>query len=165
MSSYDKFKKDLKIGEVGERLIAKYLNEKGYKILGFNNDMDYDVLIENKNGSKITLEIKCDRYELYKGITNNMFLEINCNGKKSGILGTKADYFIYFYPEWELAYMIKVKDVIELIRYGYRTEMSGDDGKVTGVLINRFEFEDYFKIFSIKRDSIWDRIKVGKNDF
>lgn len=157
MNYSKKFKEDLKWGEIGEKIIAKYLKERGYKILDFNKNMDYDLKVE-KNGLIKTIEIKTDRYEYFKGeTTNNMFLEIECNGKKSGIKGTKADYFIYFYPDHEKAYLISISDVNKLLNFARRSSCSGDGGKVLGYIINRFEFEEYFKILNIPKHKIWDK--------
>lgn len=164
MSNEKKFKKDLKTGIVGEKLIAKYMKEKGYKIINYCINMDYDIMIEDKNGLRITLEVKTDRYELYNGITNNMFLEVKCNGKRSGISGTKADIFVYFYPEHELAYFIRVDEVRKLANYGRRTTMSGDGGLVTGYLINRFDYEHMFKVVKIERHHIWDKVYQAESE-
>jgi hypothetical protein len=119
--------------------------------------MDYDLKVE-KDGFVKTIEIKTDRYEYFKGVTtNNMFLEIECNGKKSGIKGTKADYFIYFYPDHELMYLIRMDKVRELLNYGRRSAFSGDGGRVIGYVINRFDFEDKFSIINITKHKIWDK--------
>jgi hypothetical protein len=156
MNYSSKFYRDLKYGEIGEKIISSYLIDKGYNILNFNKDKDYDIKVE-KNGIIKTLEIKTDRYEFFKNKkTNNMFIETECNGKKSGVKATKADYLIYFYPDYEVAYLISINNINELLRFGIRSSFSGDGGKVVGYLFNRFEFGKYFKILNIPKDKIWD---------
>lgn len=154
----DKFYKDLKQGDLGEQIIAEEFYKRGWEILEFRKDKLYDIKIK-KNFIEKKLEIKTDRFEFFGKITNNMFLELYCSGKPSGILGSEADYFIYYYPDWELAYKIKMSDVRKLIPYGSRTEFSGDGGRVQGVLINRFEFSDWFKILKIKKDFRWKSLE------
>ena len=110
MSYEQKFRSDLKDGELGEDLVAEFLIKKGYKILERRKDNWWDIKVE-KIGIENTLEIKTDRWEKFNRITNNMFIEVSCSGKDSGIMVTKADYFIYFYPEWELIYIIKCDEL------------------------------------------------------
>lgn len=155
----DKFNKDLEQGELGEQIIAERFFKKGWQILEFRKDKKWDVKMI-KGGVITTLEIKTDRYEYFGGkITNNIFLELYCSGKKSGILGSEADFFIYYFPDWEVAYKIKMTDVRKLIPFGCRTTMSGDGGRVEGILINRFEFADHFKILKIEKDFRWKSLE------
>ena len=159
MLKREKFERDLDDGELGEKLIAKFLQTKGFIIIGFNKNIDYDILT-SKNDKKVLFEVKTDRYEKYKGETGNMFIEVRCNGKMSGIMATKADYFVYFYPEWELAYIIKVDELKELIKRPdlfWRAGGSGDDEKVVGMVCKRNEVKDYFKIYKIEKSELWNK--------
>jgi hypothetical protein len=159
----EKFKTDLKQGEAGEWVIARFLLQKGYKILDMNKTMDYDIKITDGLFDR-TIEVKTDRYEYMKGVkTDNMFLEVSCNDKMSGIRGSKADYFIYYYPDWELAYLISMNKIRKIANYGRRSNQSGDKNKVTGYLINRFEFENEFKIIKIKKDKFWDNLEESED--
>lgn len=154
-----KFRDDLSQGNIGERIIAKWLKSKGYNILSFNDNMDWDIMVE-KDGFKKTIEIKTDRWEYFNDkITDNMFLETRCNGKNSGILGSKADYFIYFYPDHELVYLIRMDEIRKIAQYGCRKAYCADGNKVIGWTINRFEFAHYFKIFNLKKDKVWDKFR------
>ena len=160
MSMNAKWKKDLALGNLGEKVIAKYLRDNhGYKFISMNNTIEYDFILE-KDEEQIQFEVKTDRWEHYTGITtNNMFLEIRCNGKFSGIRATTAKYFIYYFPDHEKAYMIEVKELLRLIQYNQelftRREQSGDGGKVIGYTLNRIKNEKLFTIFDIKKGPYW----------
>lgn len=153
-----KFKEDLKWGQIGERVIAKWLEKyKGFQTIDFGNDNKYDIEMK-KDDKKVLLEVKTDRYEFFKKkITGNIFIETTCSEKLSGIHTTKSDIFVYFFPDLEEAFFIKVKDLKNLIKeYPFRrTNRSGDKGKVTGLLIDREEFRSHFRVEKIKKLPIW----------
>ena len=154
-----KFRKDLIEGQKGERVIAKYLEQNnGLTDIQFNDDIKYDIK-GIKDGKELTFEVKTDRYEHFKGYkTFNMFIEQSCGNKPSGINATQADYFIYYYPDFELFYFIKTEDLRKLIQ---DTDLpikaqSGDNGKVVGVVIHRNLYKKYFTIKRLPKDnSIW----------
>lgn len=156
-----KFNKDLYLGNIGERVISKYLTERhGYKLVEFGNDKCFDIKML-KDGREILFEIKTDRFEKFKNrITNNIFIEISCSGKLSGLHTTESEYFVYFFPDKEQAFFIKTKDLKELIKTpGLKiTEQSGDDGRVKGILMNRIDFKEHFKIIHIPKLKIWDKL-------
>lgn len=154
-----KWTTDLRQGEAGEMVIARLMLQKGYDIVEMNKTMDYDIKITDGFFEK-TLEVKTDRYEYFTGrITDNMFIEVSCNGKLSGVRGSKADYFVYYYPDWEVAYFITREKLLSLIHFGRRASQSGDKGKVVGYLLNRHEFSGEFKIVKIKKDKFWDNLE------
>lgn len=155
MDGEKKWLRDLGKGQVGERVIANFLEGKGFSIKGFNDTKDYDI-ITNKEGKSVTFEIKTDEYETYKGDTGNMFLEIRCSGKSSGIYASIADYFVYYYPQLESAWIIKLELLKEQIKL--RPELQhftygcGDGGRVDGILCKRDEMESVgFKVYKIKK--------------
>lgn len=153
-----KFERSLEIGERGEVKVATdILEKKGFTIKEYNKNMDYDIMVE-KNNKTYLIEVKTDQYEFYNDTTtNNMFFEIKCNGKASGLMGTKADYIFYYFPKHKLVYMIGVPELrliihtIGGINYG-----AGDGGRVVGYLLNRLD-EDVMKHFKI--------YKMEKSDF
>lgn len=155
-----KFKKDLKEGQKGERIIADYLEKNnGLTNITFNNDIKFDIMGE-KDGRTITFEVKTDRYEYFKQYkTFNMFIELSCNNKPSGINATEAEYFIYYYPDLEVFYFISteaLRQMIELYQFPIKTQ-SGDDGKVNGVCIHRNLYKNHFIRKRIPKDKeIWN---------
>jgi hypothetical protein len=159
MSYEKKFRSDLKDGELGEDLVAEFLIGKGYKVLERRKDNWWDIKVE-RIGIETTLEIKTDRWEKFNRITGNMFIEVSCSGKDSGIMVTKADYFIYFYPEWELIYIIKCDKLKELLKERpdlfWRNGSGGDGGRVVAYVCSRHDVKDYFKIVKIKKSIKWN---------
>ena len=159
MNNNIKFKSDLKDGQYGEYVISEFLKTKGFEIIDFNDDYKYDIMTK-LNKRELKFEVKTDRYEFYKKVsTNNLFIETMCSGKFSGIHTTQADYFIYYLPDFEEGYFIKVKDLKELIKTpGLKvTEQSGDDGRVRGILINRKDeyLRGFFKVYTIPKDKFY----------
>jgi len=163
MNLYEMFKKSLKDGELGEKVFALYLKkEKGFDIIGFNEDYKYDILTKYQDKT-ITFEIKTDRYEFLKGVkTDNMFIEVSYNNKPSGLSKTEADIFVYFFPDLEEAYMIKVSELKSLItehpEYFKYATMSGDGNRTRGYLINRYEYSHLFKVYNVPKLKCWERI-------
>lgn len=154
-----KWKQDLSQGQTGERVIAKHF-EDNYSLteILFNDDYKFD--ISGKRGDEIiTFEVKTDRYEFMKEIkTYNMFIEISCNGKPSGISNSKADHFVYYYPDFEEAFIIPMAKLRVLIMMEELklTEQSGDGGKVNGYLIHRNLYRHHFNVIKItKNTEIW----------
>lgn len=144
-----KWLNDLEQGEWGEKIIGNFFMKRGWGVkYNPNKNKYYDLMI--KQGDMIkSLEIKTDRWEFFnKKITNNIFLEVSHRGKPSGIM-SEADYFIYFFPDWNLFYTISMEKARLLANYGVRKSYSGDGGLVVGYTINRFDFSDWFKIQEI----------------
>jgi len=151
----EKFIKDLKKGEAGEGVVANFLQTKGFKIISFNKDINYDIVVE-KNNKLYRVEVKTDEWEFYnKKITNNMFIEVSCSNKPSGIVASKCDIFVYYFPHYNLVYMIKKKKLLEILLIcGERKAFSGDGGRVVGYTINRLEYGHYFNIYDISLRSV-----------
>ncbi|MDG3581775.1 hypothetical protein [Galbibacter pacificus] len=83
------FEKDLQFGEQFEQLILQKIQKKypkAYKVEGYHKE--YDLYVNEK----ITIEIKVDNQTIK---TNNILVESQCNGKKSGITTTKASHWCF----------------------------------------------------------------------
>jgi hypothetical protein len=159
--STEKFKTDLSQGELGERVIANYLLIKRpiKKIEFMGEGKDWDFKCEDINGKIITFEVKTDRYEYMNGITTgNMFIEISCSKKPSGINASKADYFVYYYPDLELFYIMPLPEFRLFLLKEKITiaELCGDGQRTEGYLLDRQLCGKNYTSFTIKKDvDIW----------
>jgi hypothetical protein len=143
----NKFINDLKSGELGEKVIGNYFSKLGYKIeFNSNKNADFDIKII-KDNKVISLEIKTDEYYL-KRRTNNMVFEVSCNNKPSGLNSTKADYYVYYFPEEKIAYMASISKIKNIIPQ-CRTTYGGDGMRAKLYLVDRTEWGGEFKIFQI----------------
>lgn len=147
------FQTDLKQGQLGERIVAKWLETKNFEIIDFSDTKDYDIRTRYKD-KEVLFEVKTDLYEYYKKrMTNNLFIEVSCNGVASGISSSKSHIFAYYLPIHNKLYMIYIKKLKQLIQENpyafHRTSQSGDGGRVNGYLIDRIEYEHYFNVYDI----------------
>jgi hypothetical protein len=159
-----KFTTDLEQGNLGEKVIAKWLEKyQGYETIKFGNTMDYDFVSQRPDGKQISYEVKTDRWEKYNYKTGNIFVETRCNDKQSGIWGTKSDVYVFYFPDFGEIYMIKTEDIRALIKdpsVCSRRTMSGDRGAVSGFVINRYKHGHLFNKIEIPVLKCWDKKKV-----
>lgn len=142
------FKKDIHLGEEGEKVVIKDLKNLGFKFIRDNKNIDFDLLVE-KDGKRHTFEVKTDDLCTPKSDTGNMFIEIECRGKPSGIAATKAKKFAYYYKHFGEIWYISIKDLTELIKNNNFkvVKNSGDTGSNTvGILIPRYKFKKHFTV-------------------
>lgn len=128
--NYD-FNKDLPIAQKTERDVASFLVEKAeMQFLGDNDDNKYDLLMQTREGRKITIEVKedfsCQR-------TGNVGVEFECRGKPSGIETSQADLYLYKVHEpdgKQRLYVIKTSLLKKMIREEkyFRIVSGGDPG-------------------------------------
>jgi hypothetical protein len=154
-----KFKSDLRDGNLGERTLVFHYIKQDWKVIEYNNDILYDFIIE-KDGVKKSYEVKTDRYEYFKGYkTGNIFIEVRCNGKPSGLQATIADYMAFLFPDDEECFLIETEKLKELMstqtHLFTRKDRSGDLGKVVGYTINRHENRELFEVIQIKKHKFW----------
>jgi hypothetical protein len=162
MNNAEKFKKDLSQGQCGEYIISKWLEKyKGYKTIKFNDNNLYDILMEKPNGSSLTIECKTDRWEFFNKETGNIFIETRCSNKPSGIWSSIADVYAFYFPDYEELYFIstsKLKDLLKNNQELFEIKtLSGDGGKVSGFVINRYKNENLFNKVHIKKE-IWKKV-------
>jgi len=113
-----KWTNDLEQGNKGEKVIADYITNKRpqYKVSEFRNDKKYDFKLTSSTENDLTFEVKTDRYEYIKGfMTWNIFIETSCSGNDSGIMSSEADYFVYYFPDWEEAFFIQSDELREFV--------------------------------------------------
>ena len=146
------FKVDLISGEKGEEIVLNHILSitKG-KLINTNKDNKYDFAIEKNNVIK-TYEIKTDEYCKPGSDRGNIFVEIECRGKYSGLSVTEADWFVFYLPHRKQIWYIETDKLKELIKSNtfIQTEMSGDANSNTkGYLIPRRKFREYFKVYEL----------------
>ena len=143
MANY-KFHKDLAVAKKTEQNIADILTERGYEVVGFNDDKRYDLEILNE-GKRVLAEVKED-FKCRE--TGNVALEYECRGKPSGIMATKAAVFIYKIwmseSDYEL-HIIPVRKLKQQIseREYVRKVVGGDWGSNTKMYL--FRHRDFIK--------------------
>jgi len=153
MAHYN-FNKDLNDGEKGENLVIEHLKKLGGTLLSKNNDNKFDAVIE-RNGKISKYEIKTDFFCKPTYDTGNIFVETECRGKPSGIMVTKADWFVTYYKYLNEIWYIKTNELIKLID-GNRKNLifkkdSGDKGSKThGWLVPRWKFTEDFHVYDSK---------------
>ena len=151
MAHYD-FRKDLNEGNNGENLVIEHLKKLGGTLISKNNDNRFDAIIE-VNGKSIKYEIKTDVFCKPTYDTGNLFIEIECRGKESGILVTEAEWFVTYYKHLNEIWYIKTPQLLKLIEehkqnFIFKT-FSGDKGSNTkGWLVPRWKFTDDFLIYN-----------------
>ena len=147
MADYN-FKNDLSLGQVGEQNVIDYLINNGGKLITKNNDNKYDAIIEY-NGNQITYEIKTDVFCAPNFDTGNIFIEVECRGKESGLSVTEAKWFVTYFLYLNEIWFIetdKLKKI--LIENDFPiSEQNGDlNSNTKGYLIKRKDIKENFKI-------------------
>ena len=102
----NKFDLDLKYGQEREKRLASILD---------------------KDKSKI--EVKTERDWWFK--TGNIAIEMECNGKPSGVMATKSDYWVHILAEGEKDYcrlIFDTKTIKRLAKKYISTLKAGGDG-------------------------------------
>jgi hypothetical protein len=155
----NKFTEDLQQGNLGEKVIAKWLEKyKGYKTIKFGNTSDYDFVTQRPDGKQIMVECKTDRWEKYNYETGNIFIETHCNGRLSGLWSTMSEIYVFYFPDYGEIYMVKTDDLKSLIRRPdicSRRTMSGDRGAVSGFVMNRYKHGHLLKRIDIPVLKCW----------
>ena len=106
------FLKDLKYGIAGEKEIIEILC-KGKENPSIEHkcdkkNSDWDFIIDG-----ISYEVKTDRMACR---SNNIAVEVACNHKPSGVVTSKADYWVFNLEAMDFIYIIPIEDLKELIR-------------------------------------------------
>ena len=151
--AYYNFNEDLSEGQKGENIVIEHLKKNGGTLISKNHDNRYDVIIERK-GKKIKYEIKTDFFCNPNYDTGNIFVEVECRGKKSGIMVTEAKWFVTYFKHFNEIWYIKTKDLLEIIEKNKEflrfLKNAGDSKSNTkGWLIPKWMYADYFKVFNL----------------
>lgn len=146
------FRKDLKTAGVTEKQIGKLIEVViPCKVLKFNNNSDYDILIE-EDGEQRTIEVKEDMFSRKSG---NIAVEFFSRNKPSGISVSKSDYYIYKIhfssglAEYRIIDTKKLKSLIKFKMY-FKEVSGGDTGSDTRMYLFKLsEFRKFSKIIEI----------------
>lgn len=149
----DKFLKDLKFGNDGEMVVYNHLKtiKPEIELIDTCNNSDYDFKIKSDN-NEITYEVKTeDQYCKPGNNTGNIFVEIECNQKPSGIMRTKANWYAFYLPHYKQIWYIKTPMLIKLVEGGFfpLKKNSGDGGLVVGYAVARNQVKEYFNVFDL----------------
>ena len=155
-----KFGADLERANSSELEVSRLLkNHYDTSTLKIGNDYKFDLLVKTKKDRELRLEIKED---FRVGKTGNFLLEFEFKGKPSGILKSKADYYIHILHmptglEYWSTSSSKLKQMIAEKLYFKIVE--GGDGsragaKVTGIRDATITTKNYlFKLEVFKEHS------------
>lgn len=99
-----------------EKFVLEDINKKilplAYKNMTKSEYSSYDILLFNGDFSKPPKTLEC-KYDEMANITGNICIETGCNGRWSGLLVTKADYWLI--ADGETAYLIETKKIHQCI--------------------------------------------------
>ena len=109
-SGVHNFNKSIKIGDIGET-IMEYFITRNFPIRSIVSvakepmyqQQDIDFIVTFMNGTKQTLEVKTDTYDVnffYELISNDIYKTPGCMVK------TKADFVVYYFINLEVVYFI-----------------------------------------------------------
>jgi hypothetical protein len=148
------FKFDLELGQKYEKEFIKYKrwDERKIKYITTQDKgkfKEYDVASLDDDGNIFfKYEVKCDRIAY---TTSNIAIEFECNGVKSGINATKADYYVYYVikpnDKYDMYFIStnKLKKLIESKEYK-RIVNGGDNGLSKMYLFDSSVFERHKRI-------------------
>jgi hypothetical protein len=145
------FKSDLILGNEGEETVITFLKSKGCSFIDSNHDNKYDIKMFT-NGKETTYEIKTDVTCAPLFDIGNIFIEFSSRNKPSGIMVTKADWFVTYFKYLNEIWFIKSDNLLKLINNHHFPvfKNAGDIGSEThGYLIKRKEFKKYFYVNKI----------------
>lgn len=173
MNHKSDFNEDLSFGGYGEYLMGNFyiglINEKleklgknlrysitevsrikdwDFKALGYdvNPETGKASIFYNEDAPKLHVEVKTDKYEKK---TNNLFIELRSRGRKSGIMTTKSDYYIYFFIRKDFyptnnVFVFKTAELREIIsNYQHKITTGGDNNTSSGVLLSFDELKSH----------------------
>ena len=177
MAHYD-FKQDLKTGNFGEEVLHKFLvgiykaEYKGKSEVQEGNHKEFDLkFLFPSDDNETVFEVKNDVYiqeprilpngAYYPGRdTGNIVIEFRMHGKDSGIMVTKADWWVYIFQNKKEIWFIKVDDLKKLISNNeFEIKIGGDTVDRYGREIPQ---ENRSHMYAIPREKYRKHFKVKK---
>lgn len=145
-------------GDIGEERFEMLLEKMGLKITDKapknKSFKKYDFEYETSRGHKRTAEIKTD-----SSSTGNLFIQVERDGKPSGIFLTEADFYIVYNVIDKLFYIIRSEDLREAIisnQYELKVNKKNIQEVVKGILIPKKDFIELPNA-SVKRGKVNSR--------
>lgn len=130
------FEKDLRDSNESTPDLIKLLTERGFTELKTNDDKRYDIIGKDPKGKEVTIEYKDD---IGASQIKNVAIEFKSRGKDSGIMTTKAKYWVHKVDG--VFWYIKTRDLfLHLINNEYRVVEGGDNNTSSLVLMPKVEF-------------------------
>jgi hypothetical protein len=116
------------------------MKQVGSMFRNFDLDLEYGEageshLLSILKGAK-KVEVKTDRLA---HVTGNVAVEFRCNGRRSGISTTEADYWAFVLLDGKLIIMIRTEELKEVARKNYRlghVVCGGDGNNSEMILVN-----------------------------
>ena len=116
MRDHNDFYDNLDFAQQGEDEVAKLLENKfkDFELKGFNHDNKCDI-VASVGGKEVTIEVKED---VRTKDTGNVVIECESRGKPSGIMTSKADFWVFrvHTEDGILNLLFKTKQVKQAIR-------------------------------------------------
>jgi hypothetical protein len=110
------WKEASELGFKFEKFILEDINNKilplAYKNMKKEDYSYYDIILFNGDFSKPSKTLEC-KYDEMASLTGNICIETHCNGRWSGLLITKADYWLI--ADGCMAYLIETKKIHDCI--------------------------------------------------
>lgn len=136
MASNEFFNQQLQIGKSGEAIVAAWLQKRGNKVKDVSDDKEYqkrdiDLVITNKDGVELTMEVKTD-YKLHK--SGNLFFESTYHkdwGDTNGWYDyCEADYVVFYDVIGNKLYIYDFSNGREYVRQAaeHKLFFNRDDG-------------------------------------
>lgn len=131
----EKFKKDLAQGEKGERHVAlalrRHYNAQKVSKLGQGKGFDFRLIFVDRSE---LVEVKTD---FKSRTTGNLFFEIQCSGKPSGLSATQANKWAILIPHLQIILVFEPKEMLEYLQTSKEVRLikGGDRNAVNGYVI------------------------------
>ena len=138
----DTFYNKKKIGDKGEYIVTKLLQDKGYDVINVADKpewqkADVDLLVYKDNKLIKKIEVKTENAGVYTG---NFFVETKSNNKQGWIFYTKADYLYVVIPNTKVyvIYVDEFREWFKNVMHDCKIKKAATTGKNGEVLYNNY---------------------------
>jgi len=145
-SDHNNFYDNLEYAQVGEEQVAELLERrfKDFKLKGFNEDNECDI-VADIDGREVTIEVKED---VRTKDTGNVVIECESRGKPSGIMTTKANFWVFRIHTVDgirniLFKTVDLKQAVRDRRFHNKRQMSHTDSNNVLYFFRLSDLEEY----------------------